>query len=126
MNTRHVAIAALVVTMVAWALYMALTVAAYAHTLPMSEVRRGILDAVDDHFKASRATIVLKPCHRIDGHGGECVVQVFYKASPDVPQWCGVGCAKLIGESDYMRAHGSLHECPRPKGRPLGGNPTTA
>jgi hypothetical protein len=126
MNVRHVAIGALVVALLAWALYMALTVAAYAHTLPMSEVRRGILDAVDDNFKASRVNIVLQSCRRIDAHGGECVVRVFYKASPDLPQFCGVGWAKLIGKSDYMRAHGSLHACPRRAGRQLGGNPITS
>lgn len=41
MNVRHVAIGVLAVAMIAWALYMALTVAAYAHTLPMSEVPGG-------------------------------------------------------------------------------------
>ena len=119
MIVRHVAIGVLVVALIAWALYMALTVAAYAHTLPMSEIRRGITEAVQDKFPYTRAIVGLHGCRRIDAHGGRCIV-------PAREKWCGVGWARLIGESDYMRARGNLTRCPTPHGEPKGGSPITA
>jgi hypothetical protein len=123
MSARHAAIAALVVAMIAWALYMALTVAAYAHTLPMSEIRRGIIDAVDDKFPNTRVIVGLHGCRRWDRHGGECQVRVY--TLPARMKYCGSGWAKLIGNSDYMHVHGSIVGCSA-KGKPLGGNPLTA
>ena len=124
MNVRHVAIAVVAVALLAWALYMALTVAAYAHTLPMSEVRRGISEAVQDKFPYTRVIIGLQGCRRIDAHGGRCVVRVY--TMPARERWCGVGWARLVGNSDYMRASGDLTPCPTPHREPKGGNPITA
>ena len=124
MNVRRAAIGVLLVAVIAWALYMALTVAAYAHTLPMSEVRRGITEAVQDKFPYTRVIIGLQGCRRIDAHGGQCVVRVY--TMPARERWCGVGWAKLIGKSDYMRARGNLTPCPTPHGAPKGGSPITA
>jgi hypothetical protein len=124
MNARHVAVGVLVIALIAWALYMALTVAAFAHTLPMSEVRRGITEAVRDKFPYTSAIVGLHGCRRIDAHGGQCAVRVYTMPARD--RWCGVGWAKLIGKSDYMRAHGDLAACPPPHGARKGGNPITA
>ena len=124
MIVRHVAIGVLVVASIAWALYMALTVAAYAHTLPMSEVRRGITEAVQDKFPYTRVIIALQRCRRIDAHGGQCVVRLY--TMPARERWCGVGWARLIGTSDYMRARGNLTPCPALYGAPKGGSPITA
>ena len=96
----------------------AMAAAAQAHTLPMSEVQRGIREAVKDQFFDDNIVIGLGQCHRISAHGGECVVRVLVQASRE--KWCGIGTAKLIGKSDYMRARGSLTPCPTPKGPPAG------
>ena len=82
---------------------------AQAHTLPMSEVRRGITEAVRDHVHPAFFVRVFG-CRRINRHGGQCRVEVY---APDalVPLWCGKGTAKLIGRSQNMRAHGTLHRC---------------
>lgn len=102
-----------------WALYLMLVAAtAHAHTLPMSEVQRGIRDAVKDQFYDKNIVIGLGVCHRINAHRGECVVRVLVPASGE--KWCGIGWATLIGKSDYMRARGSLTPCPTPKGPPRG------
>ena len=124
MNVRHVAIGVLVVALIAWALFMALTVAAYAHTLPMSEIRRGITEAVQDKFPYTRVIVGLHGCRRIDNHGGRCIVRVY--TTPARERWCGAGWAKLIGKTDYMRARGNLAPCPTPHGEPKGGAPITA
>jgi hypothetical protein len=109
----------LLLVLFAWALYaLMMAAAAQAHTLPMSEVQRGIKEAVKDQFYDKNIVIGLGQCHRINAHGGECVVRVLVPASGE--KWCGIGWAKLIGTSDYMRAHGSLTPCPTPKGPPAG------
>jgi len=82
---------------------------AQAHTLSMSEVRRGITEAVRDHVHPAFFVRVFE-CRRIDRHGGWCRVEVY---APDalLPLWCGNGTARLIGQSQNMRAHGTLHSC---------------
>jgi len=120
----------LVVATVAWALYMILAadeikrhkpegdghvgaqglgVSADARTLPMSEVRRGITLAIQDKFPGRRIVVGLAACQRTDAHGGRCNVRVY--TQPKHQRWCGNGWARLIGESDYMRAHGTLKPC---------------
>ena len=122
--------AVLVVATVAWALYMilgadeierhkadgdgqvgapGLGVSADARTLPMSEVRRGITLAVQDKFPGRRIVVGLAGCQRTDAHGGRCNVRVYTRSEHQ--KWCGSGWARLIGESDYMRAHGTLEPC---------------
>ena len=127
MNVRHVATGVPMVALIAWVLYMALTVVAYAHTLPMSEIRRGVLDAVDDNF-TTQVKIRIYACQRWNAHGGQCKVRVYRNESDLLPSWCGVGSAKLIGKTDNMRVHGSVTPCAAPKGppEPKGGNPITA
>jgi hypothetical protein len=101
--------AVLVVAMVAWTLYMILAVSAYGHTLPMSEIRRGITEAIQDKFPGRRIVVGLSACQRTDAHGGRCKVRVYTLSEHQ--KWCGSGWARLIGESDYMRAHGTLNRC---------------
>lgn len=109
----------LLLALLVWGLYaMTMAAAAEAHLLPMSEVQRGIRESVKDQFYGKNVVIGLGQCHRINAHGGECVVRVLVPASGE--KWCGTGWAKLIGKSDYMRAHGSLTPCRARKGRAAG------
>src|SRR5262245_7305328 len=127
MNVRHVPSGVPMVALIASALYMALTVAAYAHTLPMSEIRRGILDAVDDNF-TKQVKIRIYACQRWNAHAGQCEVRVYRNKSDLLPSWCGRGWAKLIGNTDNMHVHGSVTPCPTSNRspEPKGGNPITA
>ena len=91
---------------------------AQAHTLSMSEIRRGITEAVRDQVHRTMVVRVFD-CRRINAHGGRCMVQV-YTPGAALPLWCGKGTAKLIGQSQYMRAHGTLRSCRRGDGRKVG------
>ena len=116
MNVKTLGIGLLVTVLVVWALYMVLTVAAYAHTLPMSEVRRGIQEAVEDRMAPTPVVISLRNCVRMDRHGGECDVIAY--TLPDRVRWCGHGWARLLGpKTDYMRAWGTIEPCDGPKGK---------
>ena len=116
MNIKTLGIGLLVAAGVVWALYMVLTVAAYAHTLPMSEVRRGIQEAVEDRMAPTVVIVSLSNCVRVGRHGGEC--DVIAHALPDRVRWCGHGRARLLGpKTDYMRASGTIEPCDGPKAR---------
>lgn len=116
MNVKTLGIGLLVALLVVWALYVVLTVAAYAHTLPMSEVRRGIQEAVEDRMAPTPVIVSLRNCVRVGRHGGECDVIAY--TVPEQIRWCGRGWARLLGpKSDYMRARGTIEPCNRPKGK---------
>ena len=116
MNVKALGIGLFVAVVIVWALSMVLTVAAYAHTLPMSEVRRGIQEAVEDRMAPTPVIVSLRNCVRVGRHGGECDVIAY--TVRDRVRWCGHGWARLLGpKTDYMRAWGTIEPCDGPKGK---------
>lgn len=124
MTVKRLGVGLVAIAGVAWAMHMPLAVVASAHTLPMSEVRRGIRDAIADKFPGMRVVIRLQGCRRIDAHAGQCVVRAY--TLPYHDRWCGVGHARAIGKSRSIRALGAVTPCPMAHGAPQGGHPITA
>jgi hypothetical protein len=114
---KYARVAVILIAMIVWVIYAFVVVSnAQAHTLPMSDVRRGIQEAVEDRMAPTPVIVSLRNCVRTDRHGGECDVIAY--TVPGRVRWCGHGWARLLGpKTDYMRARGTIGPCDGPKGK---------
>jgi hypothetical protein len=120
----RIAVGVLTALMAAWLLFGLLwSASAGAQTLPMSQIRHAITDAVTGQLGAPMR-VQLMACQRIDAHAGQCVVRVYApgKRGNHLPVWCGVGYARQVGSG--LQAHGMLRSCPGVAPGPvMGGGP---
>jgi hypothetical protein len=117
----HLLLVLLAAAMLAWGLILVFSPGAFAYTLPMSEVRRGINQLVQERLWPQKVIVGLGGCHRIDRHSGECAIRAY--TIPDHTKWCGAGTAELVGRNHRtgrgkgwarMHVYGSIHPCLAP------------
>ena len=114
----RILVAILAAALIAWGLLLILNTSAYAHTLPMGEIKRGISQLVQEKLWPQQVVVGLGRCHRIGKHGGRCAIRAY--TIPDRTKWCGVGTAKLVGRNHRgeggktwadMRVYGAIRPC---------------